>query len=84
MFPSYTNQVVDSQSESTDWFLYDRNIGREKVKRYSFFVIKKKREKCRQALYEILFYPKYKCAAGALTPYFQINSSSFCFPLFFK
>ena len=31
MFPSYRNQSVDLQSKSTDWFLYDGNIGREKV-----------------------------------------------------
>ena len=28
MFPSYRNQSVDLQSKSTDWFLYDGNIGR--------------------------------------------------------
>ena len=32
MFPSYRNQSVDLQSKSTDWFLYDGNIGRKKVK----------------------------------------------------
>ena len=28
MFPSYRNQSVDLQCKSTDWFLYDGNIGR--------------------------------------------------------
>ena len=28
IFPSYRNQLVDLQSNSTDWFLYDGNIGR--------------------------------------------------------
>ena len=28
MFPSYRNQSVDLQSKSTNWFLYDGNIGR--------------------------------------------------------
>ena len=28
MFPSYRNQSVDSQSKSTDWFLYHGNIDR--------------------------------------------------------
>ena len=32
MFPSYRNQLVNFQSKSTDWFLYNGNIGREKVK----------------------------------------------------
>ena len=32
MFPSHWNQSVDLQSKSTDWFLYDRNIGRCKIK----------------------------------------------------
>ena len=32
MFPSYRNQSVDLQSKSTDWFLYDGNIGRRRVK----------------------------------------------------
>ena len=32
MFSSYRNQSVDLQSKSTDWFLYDWNIVREKVK----------------------------------------------------
>ena len=32
MFPSYRNQSVDLQRKSTDWFLYDGNIGRQKVK----------------------------------------------------
>ena len=32
MFTSYRNQSVDLQSKSTDWFLYDGNIGRLKVK----------------------------------------------------
>ena len=27
-FPSYRNQSVDLQSKSTDWFLYEGNIGR--------------------------------------------------------
>ena len=27
MFLSYRNQSVDFQSKSTDWFLYDRDIG---------------------------------------------------------
>ena len=27
MFPSYRNQSVDLQRKSTDWFLYDGNIG---------------------------------------------------------
>ena len=28
MFPSYRNQSVDLFRKSTDWFLYDGNIGR--------------------------------------------------------
>ena len=28
MFPTYKIQLVDLQSKSTDWFLYDGNIGR--------------------------------------------------------
>ena len=28
MFPSYRNQSVDLQSKSSDWFLYDGDIGR--------------------------------------------------------
>ena len=32
MFPSYWNQSVDLESKSTDWFLYDGNIGRCKIK----------------------------------------------------
>ena len=28
MFLSYRNQSVDLCCKSTDWFLYDRNIGR--------------------------------------------------------
>ena len=28
MFPSYRNQSVDLRCKSTDWFLYDGNIGR--------------------------------------------------------
>ena len=28
MFPSYRNQSVDLLCKSTDWFLYDGNIGR--------------------------------------------------------
>ena len=32
MFSSYRNQLVDLQSKPTDWFLYDGNIGRQKVK----------------------------------------------------
>ena len=32
MFQSYRNQSVDLQRKSTDWDLYDRNIGRYKVK----------------------------------------------------
>ena len=31
MFRSYRNQSVDLLSKSTEWFLYDRNIGRQKV-----------------------------------------------------
>ena len=31
MFPTYTNQSVGLKSKSTDWFLRDGNIGREKV-----------------------------------------------------
>ena len=31
MFPSYRNQSVDLQSKSTDWFLYDGNIGRQRL-----------------------------------------------------
>ena len=27
MFLSYRNQSVDFQGKSTDWFLYDRDIG---------------------------------------------------------
>ena len=32
MFPSYRNQSVDLLYKSTDWFLYDGNIGRYRVK----------------------------------------------------
>ena len=32
MSPSYRNQSVDLQSKSTDWFLYDGNIGGWRVK----------------------------------------------------
>ena len=32
MFPSYRNQSAELQSKSTNWFLYDGNIGRYKVK----------------------------------------------------
>ena len=32
MFLSYWNQSVDLHRKSTDWFLYDGNIGRERVK----------------------------------------------------
>ena len=32
MLSSYRNQSVDLQSKSTDWFLYDGNIGHLKVK----------------------------------------------------
>ena len=32
MFPSYRNQSVDLQGKSAGWFLFDGNIGREKVK----------------------------------------------------
>ena len=31
MLPSYRSQSVDSQSKSTEWFLYDGNIGRSNV-----------------------------------------------------
>ena len=31
MFPSYRNQFVDLLCKSTDWFLYDGNIGLQKV-----------------------------------------------------
>ena len=31
MFPSYRNQSVDLQSKSTEWFLYDENIGHYRV-----------------------------------------------------
>ena len=31
MFPSYRNQPVDLESKSTDWFLYDGNIGQEYI-----------------------------------------------------
>ena len=34
MFLSYRNQSVDLQIKSTDWFLYDGNIGRQRVKTY--------------------------------------------------
>ena len=30
MLPSYRNQSVDLFCKSTDWFLYDRNIGPER------------------------------------------------------
>ena len=41
MFPSYRNQSVDSKSKSADWFLYDRNNRRYKVKKgYHGYVIK--------------------------------------------
>ena len=32
MYPSYTNQSIDLQSKSIDWFLYKEKIGRESVK----------------------------------------------------
>ena len=32
MIPSYWNQSVDLLCKSTDWFLYDGNSGRLKVK----------------------------------------------------
>ena len=37
MFPSYRNQSVDLQSKSTDWFLYDGNIGRYRVNLLTIF-----------------------------------------------
>ena len=30
--PSYKNQSTDLQSKSMDWFLYDRELSRERVK----------------------------------------------------
>ena len=39
MSTSYRNQSVDLQSKSTDWFLYDGNIGREKVKIKKFSIL---------------------------------------------
>ena len=33
MFPSYRNQSVDLLCKSADWFLYDGNIGRQRVLR---------------------------------------------------
>ena len=32
MFQSYRKQSIDLQGKSTDWFLYDGNIGRYRVK----------------------------------------------------
>ena len=42
MFPSYRHQSVDLQSKSTDWFLYDGNVGREKVNTslFEYFILK--------------------------------------------
>ena len=34
MLPSYRNQSVDFLYKSTDWFLWDGNIGRSKVNYY--------------------------------------------------
>ena len=31
---SYRNQCIDLQSQSMDWFLYDRNVCHERVKKY--------------------------------------------------
>ena len=39
MFPSYRNQSVDLQSRSTDWFLYDGNIGRKRVNASGMFAV---------------------------------------------
>ena len=36
MLPSYRNQSVDLLGRPLDWFLYDRNIGYQKVKKISF------------------------------------------------
>ena len=38
MFPSYRNQSVGLQSKSTDWFLYDGNIGRKGVNNRVFYM----------------------------------------------
>ena len=34
MFPSYRNQPVDLESKSTDWFLFDRNIGHYSIYKF--------------------------------------------------
>ena len=39
MFPSDKNQSANSQSNSTDWFLCDRNIGHEKVNSTSIITL---------------------------------------------
>ena len=42
MFPSYRHQSVDLQSKSTDRFLYDGNVGLEKVNTslFEYFILK--------------------------------------------
>ena len=60
MFPSYTNQPVDLLCNSTDWFLYDGNIGRWKVK--DIFIINSN-----GVFYSIIFWsPCYVCLSVRL------------------
>ena len=40
MFPSYRHQSIDLLCKSTDWCLYDGNIGRKRGKSKRFFGIK--------------------------------------------
>ena len=40
MFPSYRNQSIDLQSKSTNWFLYDGEIGRYRIKPLMHNVLK--------------------------------------------
>ena len=35
----YRNQSTDLQSESMDWFLYDRDLGYERVNKHSAFFL---------------------------------------------
>ena len=34
---SYTNQPIDLQSKSMDWFLYDKDLRHERVNEYQIF-----------------------------------------------
>ena len=61
MFSSYRKQSVDLQSKSIDWFLYDGNIGRWKVRE------KKRKEKN-------LTWPKHFISLSVATSYIVATS----------